>query len=356
MLLQLLLVSCAWLSVVQPSWPVLGCSTCPPFRPATNRTTGRSVLVSMATSLPVELPTIDRQTLGQPDDYKPTVALLGNGDILVASRAGNQPSKNAPPFHAIFWRSTDRGASFGRRQANHTHTLGAEFALHTLSDHTVLLIGGGGPDGGRVFRSTDHGYSFGLAHDFGSRSNYSSLELGWGMVEQMTTTANLPAGVYLFPGNSIWFSQDAGASWQPHVSSVVDGGWTDVDTFFGQSETPFLSTAADGTPVLTHVARVGLDASWDEQDGAQVWQSCDGGRSWQCTTQPAKNWCQHHPCTMIRKPHAPNPPIVKISHHQCANLSASVFGGPGTMYPHLLRLHDGRVLVSSVGHSPILPP
>jgi hypothetical protein len=329
-------------------WPVPGCSSCPPFEPATNRTTGRSVEVFNPVDLPAtaRLRTAARSAFGIRDDYKPGLAVLGNGDLLVATRHGNTGAGGQKRFHAIIHRSTTGGDTW-TRDDSFVHLYGAEFHLHCLASGTVLLVAGGGPDGGRIFRSVDNAASFQLVQDWpAARSNYSAHELGWSIVEvsaaaATATGATLPSGIYAFPGNRIWRSVDDGEHFAHHVSAAVEGGWADVDTFFGQSATPFLGAGG----VLWHVTRVGVDAHWDETDGAQLWSSTSGGRTWQCETQAAGGWCRHHPCTMIRKPHANDPPVVRTPHAQCGR-SDRGFGHPGTMYPHMLRLADGRVLLT----------
>lgn len=351
-------------------WPVPGCSECPPFQPATNRTTSFRVEVSMADRLPPTLPTVSRQTIGLKTDYKPSVALLANGDLLLASLKG--PWKES---YATMFRSTDSGDTWVRMD-NYTSLLGVEFHLRTVADGMVVfLIAGGYPGGGRVFRSTNFGYTFSLVHDWPSarsRSHpYGQDEMGWGLVEvsNSSATSALPVGVYLFPGNSIWVSRDQGLTWSLHTTlgPANNQNFSSIDSFFGQSFLPFLSPGG----VLTHITRNGVDATGDQVDGSQVWSSdgstqrycitivvmmacnrtnasfgwsgTDGGRNWACRTNAVGGWCSHHPCDYAEKPISHKP--ISTTYPQCANLTSS-FGQPGTMYPHILRLADGRLLVT----------
>lgn len=253
-------------------WPVPKCPECPPFQPATNRTTGFHVEVSMGDRLPPTLPTLTRQTIGIKTDYKPSVALLANGDLLLASLKG--PWKES---YATMFRSTDSGDTWVRMD-NYTSLLGVEFHLRTIAGGMVVfLIAGGYPGGGRVFRSTDFGYTFTLAHDWPSARSrihpYGQDEMGWGLLDisESSATAALPSGVYLFPGNSIWVSRDHGLTWSLHAALGPANiqNFSSIDSFFGQSFLPFLSP--DG--VLTHITRNGVDASGDQVDGSQVWSS-----------------------------------------------------------------------------------
>lgn len=323
-------------------WPVPDCPECPPFQPATNRTTGFDVEVSMAQRLPEKLTTTYRKTIGIKGDYKPSIVVLSNGDLLVSSMTGSVAGVGFP----IIFRSVDNGGSWTRMD-NYTACLGVEFKLVTLHDGTLFLLAAGYPGGGRVFRSTNFGYNFTLVQDWPSARSrsipYAKTELGWGLVEvnQTEATSYLPQGIYLFPGNTIWRSENTGLNWTLHANVTADDndGFQSIDSFFGQSFTPFLGS--DG--VLTHFTRLGVDPTDDQVDGSQIWKSTDGGRTWNCTTNAVGGWCQHHPCSYALKPLSNNP--IAVAHAQCAG-STATFGQPGTMYQHILRLADGRILVT----------
>jgi hypothetical protein len=288
-----------------------------PFHVTTTPPNG-SILVRDPMLLPASFAaTRQEPVLGSVNgDYKPSVTQLNNSDILIAFRTHDQ----SVPLHAVFLRSQDNARSWVRDESQ-KHLLGNEFALHTLSDGTVLLIDGGNGTAAPVYRSTDLGHSFQLSQTINCK------ELGWSALEENGTWA--PAGVYLFADRRIYRSTDSGLSFVP-FRTVVDMGWTDGDTFFGQS-TVFRSST-DG--ILRHVTRVGVDAAWDQTDGSQLWQSLDpSGASWECTSLAAGGWCATHPC-------------APTQHRQCSNSSFVVFGWPGTVYPHFLELADGRVLMT----------
>lgn len=69
----------------------------------------------------------------------------------------------------------------------------------------------------------------------------------------------------------------------------------------------------------------------------------DGGRNWDCRTNAVGGWCSRHPCDYALKPISEKP--IPTTYPQCADVNIS-FGQPGTMYPHILRLADGRLLVT----------
>ena len=81
-----------------------------------------------------EIPAV-RSPLGIPDDYKPWIARLKNGELLiVAFHAGRNPVFE----RAVFWRSRDGGRTWGARQER-KDIHGREFALTCLSEGTLLM-------------------------------------------------------------------------------------------------------------------------------------------------------------------------------------------------------------------------
>eukprot|EP00035_Acanthoeca_spectabilis_P031388 m.478672 g.478672 ORF g.478672 m.478672 type:complete len:289 (-) comp47276_c0_seq1:47-913(-) len=163
--------------------------------------------------------------------------------------------------------------------------------------------------------------------------------MGWALLEVNSSeaTTQLRAGLYLFPANSIYWSGDGGTSWSLHAN-VTDQNFKSIDSFFAQTFTPFLVKGG----VLVHITRNGVDPSDDQVDGSQVWTSRDGGRSWQCASNAVDGWCTDHPCSIQNKPDSV---VTPTTYPQCDNSSIS-FGQPGTMYPHINRLRDGRLLTT----------
>ena len=272
------------------------------------------ILVKGPSTLPAQFAPLDRQepVAGSINgDYKPVIAQLNNSDLLMVFRT-HQPG----PLHAVFLRSQDDGRSWVRDESQ-THLHGNEFGLHSLSDGTVVLMDGGNGTAAAIYRSEDWGHSFQLSQVLACK------ELGWSALEENGTWA--PAGVYLFADSTIYRCSTRAENCVPH-QVVADMNWADGDTFFGQS-TVFRSWSG----ILRHVARVGVDASWDQTDGSQLWYSVDpSGASWVCSTVAAGGWCNAHSC-------------APTQHRQCANVTAT-FGWPGIMYSHFLQLSDGRVL------------
>ncbi len=112
-----------------------------------------------------------RTPLGMPNDYKPWIVQLKNGELLVVAFCfGGVPSDKlaaGEPYleRAVFWRSKDGGKTWGQREER-PDVHGREFALGCLSDGTLVMpchflandaANKAGYTHSKVFRSVDHG-------------------------------------------------------------------------------------------------------------------------------------------------------------------------------------------------------
>ena len=105
-------------------------------------------------------------SLGIPNDYKPWLVPLKNGQLLlVAFCFGPYPGVDGYCERAVFWRSDDGGQTWGPRQER-LDIHGREFSPHVLHDGTLLMpchflstdqFNKKGHTYAKVFRSTDHG-------------------------------------------------------------------------------------------------------------------------------------------------------------------------------------------------------
>lgn len=285
-----------------------------------------------------------RLPLGIPNDYKPWIVPLKNGELLIVAFCfGGKPSNElaaGEPYleRAVFWRSQDGGQTWGPREER-PDIHGREFALSCLEDGTLIMpchflandaANKSGYTHSKVFRSVDHGKTWsetrvgpeGFPEKAQTSTDWTAIELpdpdrpGEMFVQLGVGMQNggkiAPSHVFL------WRSRDNGATWDKSTVPDTDG-WIDVDGFFSQSVT---YRSAKG--VLWHPVRVDATGphwklpavagaetrSGDQDDRTMLWKSTDNGRTWR------------------------------------RHIDGGRFGTYGEMYPRFLRLHDGRLLLT----------
>lgn len=353
-------------------------------RPGSGRggTPGTSLPVFNNSRLPPTLPGASRTELASVLNpsamYKPYLALLpATGELIALAFCGMgwSPGQCRPfgngtvgnvPEHAVLWRSTDSGVSWGESE-DRPDLLGREFSLNALSDGTLLApfvtaddrLKGAVPAG--LYRSTDGGRTFGMRELSLPGVSSTLTEISWSVIElpDKKTLMGL-SGNYDVAGNKFlngsdvsnvtnvfWMSTDSGASWNTSYMQPDVGGWRGGDMFFGQATSTRLK---DGT--LLHGGRLGtaatavppapLDVAFDEYDGMYAHRSTDNARSWQCIG--CREGAADH---SITEEHV---------HPDCAGLPS--FGAVGEMYPRFLELQDGRVLLTFTVRcgQDVLPP
>ncbi len=285
-----------------------------------------------------------RTPLGLPNDYKPWIAQLKSGELLIVGFCyGGTPSDKLPPGvsyleRAIFWRSRDEGRTWQPREER-PDLHGREFALNCLADGTLLMpchflandaANQAGYTYSKIFRSVDEGRTWseqrvgpeGFPKQAVTLTDWTAIELP-DPARPGKTLVQL--GVSIFQGGDIapsnvflWRSTDSGATWDKSLLADTDG-WIDADGFFSQS-----TTYRSHTGVLWHPVRVDCSGphwklpaasgaevrSGDQDDRTMLWRSTDDGRSW--------------------RPHA----------------DGGRFGTYGEMYPRFLPMRDGRLLLT----------
>ncbi len=302
------------------------------------------ILVANPQRLPAEPIAAERTPLGIPNDYKPWLAKLKNGQLLlVAFSFGGKPSNELPagtPYleRAIFWRSDDEGRSWSPREER-MDLHGREFSLNCLTDGTLIMpchflandaANKAGHTYSKYFRSTDHGKTW-TEHRIGPEGfpQRAQTATDWTVLQIPDPTRDGELltlfGVSMQHGGktapqhvALWQSRDSGATWDKSLTPDT-AGWTDVDGFFSQSTT---YRATDGR--LLHPVRVDRTGPhWrlpaakelkteagDQGDRMLLWNSDDNGATW-------------------RKQDGDG-----------------VFGTYGEMYPRFLKLADGRLLLT----------
>jgi hypothetical protein len=203
-------------------------------------------------------------------------------------------------------RSTDRGATFGNVSTP-----------HAVPKDGKLLVDGG---------------EFDCADECGS----------WTVFELLAPDHGLPAGVFTFTDNVVWHSSDMARSF--HRFGNASGfagrlprvGSTGGSEFFSQSQ---VYRRKDG--VFLHGARWNT-APCDDLAGSQLWRSSGttgvAPETWRCTTQAAGGYCNPDRGRKCYSP-ADNPA-------ECAEKGTPMFLKPGNHYSHMLRLRDGRLLLT----------
>ena len=286
-----------------------------------------------------QIPSV-RTPLGIPNDYKPFLARLKSGDLLVVAFYGG-PIEGVDGIaeRAVFWRSKDGGRTWGPREER-IDIQGREFGLTALSDGTLLMtchwlardvFNPSRQTHSKIFRSTDDGETWSETRigpdTFPERAQTVADWVAFELPDEEHPGKFLTSvGVSMHGGGEnapkvvrIWQSRDSGKTWDKSLHPDT-AGWIDVDGFFSQTVT---FRAASG--LLLHPVRVDRSGphwhipgtpqdlgkeSGDQGDRMMLWESTDDGQTWR-------------------------------RHGEYGN-----FGHYGEMYPRFLELKDGRVLLT----------
>ena len=305
---------------------------------------GQPIRVYQPRKFPTDTLTAVRTPLGIPNDYKPWLARLKNGDLLiVAFSFGGVPSNELRPGQpyverAIFFRSRDGGKTWLPREER-LDIHGREFALTVLSDGSLIMpchflandaFNKSGHTYSKIFRSGDNGKTWTETRigpaPFPARASTQSDWTAFEVPDPKRPGKQLACiGVSIAHGKQVapqnvflWTSRDGGQTWDRSLQPDTRN-WVDVDGFFCQSV-----TYAGERKRLLHVVRVDRSgphwklpvrpgeklATNDNADRSMLWISTDAGHSW--------------------KKHR----------------DGGRFGTYGEMYPRFLKLADGRLLLT----------
>ena len=280
-----------------------------------------------------------RVPLGRPNDYKPFIAQLKSGELLVVAFCfGAIEGVDGYAERAVFWRSKDGGQTWGARQER-LDIQGREFGLTALHDGTLLMtchwlardvFNPSKHTHSKVFRSTDEGRTWSettIGPDgFPAGGQTAADWMAFEMPDAHSTRRVTCLGVSMQHGGQaaprvvrIWQSSDSGKTWDKSLRPNT-AGWVDVDGFFCQTVT---YATAEGR--LLHPVRVDRTGphwhipgtpeqlkkeSGDQGDRMMLWESTDRGRTW--------------------------------TRHR----THGTFGNYGEMYPRFLQLADRRLLLT----------
>ena len=283
---------------------------------------------------------VKRTALGIPNDYKPWIAQLPNGNLLLVAFCFS-PVDGVDGYmeRAVFWRSTNGGESWSAREERRD-VHGREFALNVLHDGTILMpchllardiSNEAKYTLSKLFRSTDLGLTWseirigpeGFPPGANTATDWTTVQYRDRKHPDRWITR---FGVSMQHGGEdagsvvrFWESDDSGATWDRTLHPDTDG-WADVDGFFSQS-----TTYRNPKGTLLHPVRVDRTGPhWhiagtpeklkeergDNGDRMMLWESTDNGVSWRRHGKDGR------------------------------------FGHYGEMYPRFLRLQDGRLLLT----------
>lgn len=283
----------------------------------------------------------ERIPVGRAGDYKPSLALLPDGTLLMVTfhQTGTQGKDD---FHEVttLWRSSDGGKTWSDRD-DRDDVIGREQFLSCTFEGTLFMSshllwmdtahpGGEGRYHSYLHRSTDGGGTWERTQVILEGAMRGDAPEHGGTVTDRNVV-ELPGGALLF-GVALddsdvaymWRSDDGGKTWDRNRRCHILGYYDNVDGFFSNS-----FTYRNDAGRLIHFARVGhpspmtsmndkrvVPTGDDNCDRTMVTTSCDDGLTWA--------------------------PLAD-------------FGDYGQMYCRVLKLHDGRLLLTYTQRGVIYP-
>jgi hypothetical protein len=284
----------------------------------------------------------ERIPVGIPNDYKPNLALLPGGELLMFAVFVSPLPNKKQSFETHMWRSRDGGLTWSERklvQEIHGHepyvTCTSKGTL--LVTTTVLKIDPYSEDEftyGGLFRSTDGGRTWTARRvmlegsDRASAPRKNGTHCSRHVFEMPDGTLLLGVSIQDSRVGYLWRSGDEGASWEKTPAVTIGDyrgePYDNLDGFFSEDFTypmrsgKILHFIRCGPPSPMYPMRDGrtTPATDDSGDRSMLCDSGDGGKSW-------------------------------------SNLRD--FGDYGLMYPRVLRLRDGRLLLTCTQRAVFYP-
>ncbi|MBI1901316.1 MAG: exo-alpha-sialidase [Planctomycetia bacterium] len=270
--------------------------------------------------------------------YKPSLAMLPDGELVMVALFQEQHEGKLREWTGL-WRSTDGGRAWTERERVND-LIGREQWLTSISDGTLfanchLLAQDANNKNGvthsYIHRSTDRGRTWQRTRILGKEFSEKSYAMCSRNVVEMTDgTLLLGVGLNERPGRVayLWTSKDKGRTWEggPAVTLGRYQGrdYDNFDCFFTEDFTyltksgKLLHWIRCGPPSPMHPMndRRPVPAGDDSIDRTMYCESSDGGRTWGDVRD---------------------------------------FGEYGRMYPRVLRLSDGRLLMTYTQRSLVYP-
>ncbi len=248
---------------------------------------------TMAATLPCE-----RIALGRKGDYKPCIARLPSGELLVVAFHGHKLEGGKYREDILLFRSDDGGKTWDERQV--LPLLGRESYFSVLSDGTVFITthlltqdmrNKSGYIHSYVHRSVDEGKTWttlrigaedvpGAAPRTWTHTSRNVLELKDGSL-----ILGVSAGSSI---DYLWRSQDKGKTWDKSLACDVQGFDVTKQGFPWHAETVFtqapcgdiLAIARCHSSVLPPLAGTKVAEGNDQVERMALFRSRDGGKTW----------------------------------------------------------------------------
>ena len=264
-------------------------------RPAVAQDVKDFIEVRSPRTLPAEKIPCQRIPLGEPEDYKPTIVLMPDGELVLSMFAGRRLENGKIAEQAILYRSADGGLTWSKREL--PDIAGREPALSVTKDGTLFitahLLGQDirNKDGythSYLHRSEDGGRHWTSQRIEPERFRPRTVSLLTRNVLQLQDGSLIVGISEHAPKSSsvILRSTDEGKSWNSYGSSFTNVPANYPYTLYGEAH---LWQARNGT--LYAILRVGAGNSWplagtadpgttDQSERMIVYSSKDVGRNW----------------------------------------------------------------------------
>ena len=254
----------------------------------------------------------ERIPLGIAGDYKPSLALLPGGDLLLVMFRNDSIGGGKIREDMIHYRSADGGKTWGERQV--LPLLGREPYFSVLPDGTLFMTTHLLPDDIRnrdgyihsyVHRSRDGGKTWntlrigaedlpGVAQKTWTHTSRNVLELRDG-----TLILGVSAGTST---DYLWRSRDKGQTWDKSLASTVDGfdvkkqgfPWYAETVFWQADNGDILAIARCFSGALPALAGTEVPKGDDSVERMAVFRSRSGGSTWILEPELGSDYAEHY--------------------------------------------------------------
>ena len=258
----------------------------------------------------------ERIPVGLPHDYKPCLALLPGGELLLVMFRGEDAGGGKVREDIILYRSTDGGRTWGKRRI--LPLVGREPYFSLLKDGTLFITthllaqdvrNKLGYIHSYLHRTTDGGQTWtslqisaedvpGAAPKSWTHTSRNVLELADG-----TLILGVSAGSSL---DYFWRSRDRGQTWDKSLACRVEGFDVTKQGFPWHAETVFqqspngdiLGIARCHSSVLPTLDNTKVPTGNDNVERMALFRSRDGGRLWTLEAEMGNDYAEMYPAVL----------------------------------------------------------